>query len=488
MKFFVKTFGCQMNVSDSTQVESILLSNSNFSLTQEISNADIIIVNTCSVRKHAEDRAESFIGELKKLKVKNEKLKVIVIGCYAQKSKIELKKKFPYIDTFIGPLEYDYLPQILTRLLNIQIKNQKSKISHRLTFTPLDNFVSNGARINTDITKQNNTIQSTLDIEHRTLDYHANKISAFVPIMTGCNNYCSYCIVPYVRGKERSRPINEILNEINYLLNSGVKEITLLGQNVNSYKNENEEWKMKNGEKQNFDFTKLLEKIATINLHSSLSTLHNKNNKFWIRFMTNHPKDMNKEIVSVIKKYSNICKHIHLPLQSGSDKILNLMNRKYTSEQFYDLIQTIRIIIPNISITTDLIVGFPKETEEDFMQTYNLVEKIQFDSAFVFKYSPRDGTKAAEFSDDVSKETKEKRHLQLLSLCESIAKNVNYKYINNIYQGLVFDKKEPNKYYARLESNRVVELKTEKKLELGNFVNIKIVDIKKHNLVGKIVN
>lgn len=430
MKFFIKTFGCQMNVSDSEKISQILSSNQLFTQTNNIDKSDLIIVNTCSVRKHAEDRAESFIGELKKLKIKNPKLKVIIVGCYAQKSKLELKKKFPYIDYFIGTLEYDYLPEILSEILKTNLK------------------------FNTNLKIKN------------------NNISTFVPIMTGCNNYCSYCIVPYVRGKEKSRPVNEILDEIKLVLQSGVKEITLLGQNVNSYLDKTEDGK-------NITFAKLLEKIVTTNFSS-----HN----FWLRFMTNHPKDMTKEIVYTIKKYPNICKHIHLPLQSGSDKILSLMNRKYTSKQYFDLVQMIRDIIPEISITTDLIVGFPSETEEDFMQTYNLVKKIKFDFAFVFKYSVREGTKAAEFYDDVSKEIKEKRHFKLLSLCESIAKKVNYKYINNTYQGLIFDKKAQNKYYARLESNRVVELKTDKQLEIGSFVNIKIVDIKKHNLIGSLVN
>ncbi|MFQ3676001.1 MAG: MiaB/RimO family radical SAM methylthiotransferase, partial [Endomicrobiia bacterium] len=311
-----------------------------------------------------------------------------------------------------------------------------------------------------------------------------NQISAFVPIMVGCNNYCSYCIVPYVRGKEKSLPVENILDEIKYLLKNGVKEITLLGQNVNSY--HSPKFVVHSSELNNkstndyVNFEQLLEKIAELKFQL--------NNNFWIRFMTNHPKDMNEKIVTLMKNYANICKHIHLPLQSGSDKILNLMNRNYTAKKYYELIQMIRDIIPEISITTDLIVGFPSETEEDFMQTYNLVEKIQFDSAFVFKYSPREGTKAAEFLDDVPKETKEKRHFKLLSLCESIAKNINYKYINKIYQGLIFEKKEKNTYYARLESNRTVQLNTEKKLELGNFVNIKVVDIKKHNLIGTIVD
>ncbi len=429
MKFFIRTFGCQMNISDSKKIESILLSNPNFSLAENINNANLVIVNTCSVRKHAEERVESFVGELKKYKIQNPKLKIIIVGCYAQKSKLELKKKFSYIDNFIGTLEYDYLPEILSKILKTPIKKNK--------------FLK---------TKTHN-------------------ISAFVPVMTGCNNYCSYCIVPYVRGKECSRTVEEILSEVKYLLNSGVKEIILLGQNVNSYRGEN-------SKNQYLNFAQLLEKIATI---------YTKN-KFWIRFMTNHPKDMNEEIVSTIKKYPNICHHIHLPLQSGSDKILKLMNRKYTSKKYYNLIKLIRKKIPDIAITTDLIVGFPKESERDFMKTYNMVKKIQFDSAFVFKYSARDGTKASKLKDTVDKNTKQYRHYKLLSLCETIAKKVNSKYINKEIEVLVTGYDLKQGYIAKTFTNKTINIKnfSNKKINPG-FVKVRILETKKHNLIGKII-
>jgi tRNA-i(6)A37 thiotransferase enzyme MiaB len=226
--------------------------------------------------------------------------------------------------------------------------------------------------------------------------------------MKGCNNFCSYCIVPYVRGKEISRNFNDIIEEVNFLLNNNVKEIILIGQNVNSYK-----WEDNNGNV--ISFAKLLEKVAVLNPQK----------KYWMRFLTNHPKDMSYDIVQTIKTYDNISRHIHLPLQSGSNKILELMNRKYTIEKYKQIVEMIRTEIPYISITTDLIVGFPNETEEDFQQTLHAVKEIQFDAAFVFKYSPREGTKAALLPDNVPKEIKEKRHYELLSLCDTIAAKKN---------------------------------------------------------------
>ncbi|MEN3013808.1 MAG: tRNA (N6-isopentenyl adenosine(37)-C2)-methylthiotransferase MiaB [Endomicrobiia bacterium] len=430
-KLFIQTFGCQMNVADSEYVASMLITNRNFELTEDINTADVIIVNTCSVRKHAEDKAESFIGRLKKLKIKNKKLKIIVLGCFAQRAKFELQKKFPFIDIIAGPLEYEYLPEILQNTFDITLS---SKNQHLNIF---------------------------------------NKVSTFVPIMTGCNNFCSYCIVPYVRGTEKSRNYEEVLNEIKALLEKGVKEVTLIGQNVNSYKSFT-----KNEEKQ-ITFAELLEMVANLDT----------NKKYWVRFLTNHPKDMNYDIVKIIKKYPNISRHIHLPLQSGSNRILQLMNRNYTVEKYKEIIQMIRQEIPEICITTDLIVGFPTETEEDYQATLKTVLEIQFDSAFVFKYSPRKGTKAAELSDDVPQNIKETRHYQLLKLCNELSHQKNKKLLNTEVEVLIISqnkKKDKIYYIGKTLTNKTVEVITNNKHSLiyGSFVIVKIFNLKHQTLIS----
>ena len=430
-KVFFKTFGCQMNIADSEYVASLLLSDENYKLTDNINEADIIIVNTCCVRKHAEDREKSFIGQLKKLKSKNN-CKIIVLGCFVQKAKNELKKQFPYVDLFIGTLEYEYLPEIIKNELGLQ------------NFYP----------------------QLHINV--------FNKTSCFVPIMKGCNNFCSYCIVPYVRGKEISRDVNDILNEIKLLLDKGVKEIVLIGQNVNSYKSYIE------GNTE-VNFAKLLEKVA----------VWDTSKKYWVRFLTNHPKDMTYDIIKMIKLYKNISRHIHLPLQSGSNKILELMNRKYTIEKYKQIVEMIRSEIPDISITTDFIVGFPNETEEDFQQTILAAKEIQFDAAFVFKYSPREGTKAALLPDNVPKEIKEKRHYELLSLCDTIASQKNKKYINKELEVLVISQNEKNgkKFYiGKTLDNKTVEIYTNKNGIIGSFIKTKIKDVKLHTLIGELQN
>lgn len=438
-KIYLQTFGCQMNVADSEYVASLLITSGNFQITNQLNKADVIIINTCSVRQHAEDRASSFIGRLKKLKIKNKDLKIIVLGCFAQRAKFELQKKFPFIDIIAGPLEYEYLPEILQNTFSINI----SKNSQHLNLF--------------------------------------NKVSVFVPIMTGCNNFCSYCIVPYVRGTEKYRNIKEILSEIKVLLDKGVKEIILIGQNVNSYKSPNLDHELATeATNQNINFAQLLEMI--VNLYSSY--------KFWIRFLTNHPKDISYDIIKVIKDYSNISRHIHLPLQSGSNRILQLMNRNYTVEKYKEIIQMIRQEIPEISITTDLIVGFPTEKEEDFESTLQIVKELQFDSAFVFKYSPRKGTKAAELLDNVPKEVKEKRHFKLLKLCEEISYKKNLKYIGTTQEVLIELQKDKNTFIGKNITNKTIQItindNSKSNINIGKFITTKICDIKNHLLISKL--
>ncbi len=394
MKFYLKTFGCQMNVTDS-RFFSEYLESCGYSQTENTEEASIVIVNTCTVRQHAEDRALSFIGELKKLKessssygklysglkltntvtVPNDMPKIIVAGCVAERLGEQLKKRFSHIDLLVSAKDVEYFAEIFERAFG-KGKNEKEDARPPLPV--------------------------------------ATPVSEFVTIMRGCNNFCSYCIVPYVRGPEKYRPPDEILAEIISLVKKGIKEITLLGQNVNSYTSNNKT-----------DFADLL---TLINKIDGLKR---------IRFLTSHPKDFTDKIIDAVANLDKVCKHIHLPLQSGSNKILKLMNRKYTLEHYYSLIEKIRKKIPEVSITTDLMVGFPQEKEEDFNETLKAVQKIEFDFAYVFKYSPRIKTKASELKDDVPNEVKTNRHKILLDTCNKIAAQKNQKLVGKILEVLV---------------------------------------------------
>ena len=333
-----------MNVADSDFISEKLL-NAGYAKCNDIRKADIIIANTCTVRQHAEERALSFIGELKQLKVKNAKLKIFVAGCVASRLKEKLKKKFPYIDKIIPADEIENFPG---------------------TFKDLDMFKC----LNVGIPKSTN-------------------ISGFVPISRGCSNYCSYCIVPSVRGKEIPRTKKEILADIKKLISNGRSEITLLGQNVNSYKSGK------------FNFSDLLIELNKIPQIKKIG------------FMTSHPKDMSDKIINAIASCKKVARQIHLPVQSGSNKILKLMNRKYTKEKYLKIIKKLRKKIPGVAVTTDIIVGFPTETEKDFQQTLDIIKKAGFKSAFTFKYSPRENTKAFSMKDDVLAEIKKERLAKL---------------------------------------------------------------------------
>ncbi|OGS45922.1 MAG: tRNA (N6-isopentenyl adenosine(37)-C2)-methylthiotransferase MiaB [Elusimicrobia bacterium RIFOXYD2_FULL_34_15] len=333
-----------MNVADSDTVAQQLIEKG-FSLTEQLNESDIIIINTCTVRQHAEDRAFSYIGDLGQLKIKNEKLKIVVLGCVASRLKESLKKKFPYIDHIIPANEIEKISEILKK-----------------------------------------------DFYYTTSRTTNETFSEFITITRGCSNFCSYCIVPYVRGPEESRPVIKILLDIEKLTNSGKYEITLLGQNVNSY---------------NFggiDFADLLVKINDIPEVKKIG------------FMTSHPKDMSDKIIDSIASCEKVSHRIHLPLQSGSDKILKLMNRHYTKEKYLSIIEKLRKKIPDVKFTTDIIVGFPTETDEDFSETLEITKKVGFLSAYTFKYSPREYTKAFSMKDDVPMNIKKERLARLNAL------------------------------------------------------------------------
>ena len=361
---FLRTFGCQMNKRDSEIVRG-MLEEKGYAFTENEDKADIILFNTCSVREHAEHRALSILGALSRKNIKQKKRIFGLIGCVAQHRKEALFKSLPKLNFICGPSDIYRIPELITSVDSGQ-GTGKSKL------------VSLG--------------EKTRPLQYHNPIFRESKTHAYVNIMYGCNNYCSYCIVPYVRGREVSRPVKDILKEIEGLVESGISDITLLGQNVNSYKADQ------------CDFVGLLRIVNGIDGVKAIA------------FMTSHPKDATIELYMAMRDLDNVKKELHLPLQCGSNRILELMNRGYTIEKYMDLVKNYRKIVPNCTITTDVIVGFPTETEEDFEVTRKAMEEIGFDSAYVFKYSPRPPAKSAAMRDDVTVGEKKRRHGVLLDL------------------------------------------------------------------------
>lgn len=422
--YYIKTYGCQMNASDSDLVSAYLM-NLGMQQVEEPSKADIVIINTCSIRQGAEHKVLSILGRIEPVKDKNPNLKVIVAGCMAQRVGEKLKKRFPIIDLIIGAKDIEHFPQYFGTIFSAGSNDANT------LFSPLNRF-----RAKTN--------------EH--------KVTSFVTIMRGCENYCAYCIVPYVRGAEISRKTGDILDEVKYFVDTGVKDITLLGQNVNSYKDENT------------DFSDLLEKINKIN---GLER---------IRFMTNHPKDLSDKLIDTMAGCNKVCEHIHLPLQSGSDKILNAMNRRYTSADYMKIVDKIRKKIPQMNFTTDILIGFPGETTYDFYETVNLIKKADFDALFVFKYSPRPGTSAAKLEDDVKREIKEERLAIVLDTGNSISSQKNAKLVNTVLEVLV-EERQDKVLEGRTRTNKKVFLPLEDNL-IGQLIPVKITEGKMNSLMG----
>ncbi|MFN3966182.1 MAG: tRNA (N6-isopentenyl adenosine(37)-C2)-methylthiotransferase MiaB [Endomicrobiia bacterium] len=455
-KFFIQTFGCQMNVADS-RLFSEYLEGLGYTKTENPEIAQIIIVNTCTVRQHAEDRALSFIGELKNLKEKgiasgtscppNGIPKIIVAGCVAERLGEKLKKNFPFVDLIVSAKDVEFFPEIFEKAFGWQQKGQN-------------------------------------DIRPPII---ASPVSEFVTITRGCNNFCSYCIVPYVRGPEKYRPLEEILSEIEELIKKGIKEVTLLGQNVNSYISEFKVHASKKLRTPNYELRTLNYELRTkLDFADLLTKINQLQGLKRIRFLTSHPKDFTDKIIDAVAKLEKVCKHIHLPLQSGSNKILELMNRKYTIEHYLNLIEKIRNKIPDVSITTDLMVGFPGETENDFNETLNIVKKIQFDFAYVFKYSPREKTNASKLKDDVPTEVKIHRHKILLDTCNKIANEKSQKLVGKTLEVLVESKNKYGNFIGKTQCNRTVIFNSEKTSEdlIGQSINVKILSAKIHSLSG----
>ena len=424
-KACVVTFGCQQNVSDSERLKGMLC-NMGYTLTEVWEEADFIIFNTCAVRGHAEDRVYGNIGKVKALKRNNPLLLAAVCGCMAQQQSVadKIKKSYPYIDMVFGTQVFHRLPEFIYRRIG-------------------------GSPRIFELELPNDKIVEDIPVSRD------GKFKGWLPIMYGCNNFCTYCIVPYVRGRERSREPEKILQEAREMVAAGYKDITLLGQNVNSYGK---------GCDHGVTFAKLIRMINDIE------------GDFRIRFMTSHPKDCTIELLDTIRDCEKVSTHLHLPFQSGSNRILKQMNRKYTRESYLELIEAARQRVPDLNITSDIIVGFPGETYEDFKETLSLVEKVRFTSLFTFIYSPRQGTPAAVMDDPITREEKGKWFDELLRLQEKIANENIGLHIGKTYRVLCDDYGSEEGYMSgHTSGTTVIEFKGDQSL-LGSFVEVEVIE------------
>ena len=438
-KLYIETYGCQMNVADSEVVASVM-GDRGFTITEQYAEADAILVNTCSVRDNAEKKIWNRLSFFKSLKKKNPKLVVGLIGCMAERIGEELIEK-KTVDLVAGPDAYRDLPFLY------------DKASH------------GESAVNVEL-----TIDETYDsiIPKRIGEEH---ITGFVSITRGCNNFCTYCIVPYTRGRERSRDPKDILNEVQALIDRGTKEVTLLGQNVNSYV-----WHPEATRKP-IKFPDLLEMVAQVSP------------ALRVRFTTSHPKDLSDKLLKVMVAHPNICRHIHLPVQSGSSAILKKMNRRYDSEWYLGRIRAIREALPECGITTDIFCGFCSETEEDHQQSLQLMEEVRFDTSFMFKFSMRPGTYAADhFEDDVPEEIKSRRLDEIIRLQNRLSLESNLRDIGKTVEVLAegISKKKKSEFFGRSSENKVVVFPN-KDIQIGDFVRVKILDCTQTTLIGEVV-
>ncbi len=435
-KLFIETYGCQMNFADSEVVASIL--KEMYSLTKDIQEADLILINTCSIRDKAEQRIHKRLKELEAYKRKKRTMQVGLLGCMAERMKEELLQTEPVLDFIAGPDAYRSLPQLIA----------DSQHGH--------------TSFNVLLSKEE-TYDNIMPVR-----YDANGVSAFVSIMRGCNNFCSYCVVPYTRGRERSRSPKTILGEIEDLLKDNYKEVTLLGQNVNSYY-----WKE---EGQEVSFAKLMAMVAEMSP------------ELRVRFATSHPKDLSDELIETIARYDNICKCIHLPVQSGSDRMLKLMNRHYDSAWYLERIAAIRRYMPDCSITTDVIAGFCTETEEEHQMTLEMFRKVRYDYAYMFKFSMRPNTYAEKhLHDDVTEEVKTRRLEEIIALQGQIALENNRKEIGKEYEVLVEGESHRSKerLFGRNSQNKVIVFERHE-VQPGQYVKVKVVDCTAATLLGEL--
>lgn len=437
-KMYVVTFGCQQNESDSEKIRG-MLSDMGYIKTDEKKEADLIIVNTCAVRENAELRLFGNIGEFKHLKKDNPELIIGICGCMMQQEHAAelIKSKYPYVDLIFGTHNTYKLPELLERSMNEK-------------YTLIDIMNTEGV------------IVEDMPV------LREEKFKAWVTIMYGCNNFCSYCIVPYVRGRERSRQPEDIVIEIKRLAAEGCKEVTLLGQNVNSYGKDLDI---------GVDFADLLRLVNDIEGIER------------IRFMTSHPKDTSDKLIYTMRDCKKVCEQLHLPFQAGSNNILRKMNRKYTKEEYLNRVNLAKQEIPGLALSTDIIVGFPGETDEDFEATLEIVEQVEFDQIFMFIYSKRKGTPAAEMEDPASYEDKHKNFDKLVKLQNSISKRLNDAYMGRTIDILVegYSKNNPEKYSGRTRTGKIVNFSGRGDI-IGKLVNVKITEVFSWFLNGEMVN
>jgi len=458
-KFIVNTFGCQMSESDGEKYRGLLIE-MGYELTDNPIEADIIVFNTCCVREHAEEKIFSHLGNLKVLKRTKKDLIIAFGGCMAQQPQVveKIKKSHRHVDIILGTHNVYRFPELLYNAVN-------------------------SAKMISEVWDIDGVIPEGLPVMRN------DGLKAWVDIMYGCNNFCSYCIVPYVRGRERSRDPKDIINEIKLLAEQGYKEVTLLGQNVNSYGLDNssltpqfskegnkEENYSSNSKNIRFDFTGLLEEVCKIEGIDR------------IRFMTSNPKDFSDKLIEVMAHNPKICRHVHLPFQSGSTRILEKMNRKYSKQQYIDLVEKIRKSMPEVSFTSDIIVGFPGETEEDFQDTLDVVKKVRFDLVYTFLFSKREGTPAAVMEDQVDEETKKNRFDRLLELVYKIVEENNEKMVGCIEEVFVEGISRNNEEYltGRTGTNKIVNFPGDVSLT-KKFVNVEILSQHLWYLKGKLV-
>ena len=434
-KYFLRTYGCQMNVHDSEEIKYYLES-LGYEAVDELELADIVVLNTCAIRENAKDKVFGYLGRCKHLKKEKPDLIIAVTGCLMQKpSEIEkIHNRHKYIDIIIGTHNLNELPSLIEEANNKKIQNIE--------------------------------VYSNSDVVFENVKYNRDsKVSAWINIIYGCDKFCTYCIVPFTRGRERSRKMEEVLEEVRDLKEQGYIEVTLLGQNVNAY-----------GKDLNlgYDFATLLEEVAKIGIPR-------------IRFVTSHPWNFTDKMVDVIAKYDNVMPYVHLPIQSGSDDILRKMNRKYTIDEYKKLFGQIKSKVKNVAITTDIIVGFPNETDEDFEKTLDIVNYCKFDGAYTFIFSPREGTAAARMEDKVSMEVKEKRLQELNNLVNKYSLEGNQKLIGKVVDVLVngISEKDSSKVYGYTETMKLVNIVGGNDL-IGKIVPVKITDAKSFSLDGEI--
>ncbi|MCW8804031.1 MAG: tRNA (N6-isopentenyl adenosine(37)-C2)-methylthiotransferase MiaB [Ignavibacteriaceae bacterium] len=418
-KVYIETYGCQMNLAD-TEIVLGILQNNGYGVTKNMEDADVILVNTCSIRENAEQKIYGRLGNFKSIKDQKPDLIVGVLGCMAERLRTDLVDKKKIVDVVVGPDEYRRLPELIDVAFNGD-KGIGVKLSKTETYDDI-------------------------------LPQREDGLQAWLSVMRGCDKFCTFCVVPFTRGRERSRSLDSVVDEVKQLSERGFKEVTLLGQNVNSYSDNQ------------FDFADLLSASAQVN------------RSVRIRFTTSHPQDLSDKLLYTIAEHPNICNYIHLPVQSGSNRILELMNRTYTIEHYLQIVEKARKIIPGVSFSTDIISGFPTETFEDHIMTLDVMREVRFDGAFMFKYSPREGTKAFKMKDDMNEETKTKRLQEIINLQQQISFELNQELIGREEIILIegFSKKSEMFLSGRTDSNKVVIVPSDNRLITGNYIKAKI--------------